>query len=81
VTEKHHRGAVSLKQTVGEFIIRRLKEVGISHMFGVPGDYNLEFLEQAEAGKELIWVGCCNELNASYAADDLARLAPSASYC
>ena len=48
MTEKHHRSAVSLKQTVGEFIIRRLKEAGISHMFGVPGDYNLEFLEQVE---------------------------------
>ena len=75
MTEKHHRSAVSLKQTVGKFIIRRLKEAGISHMFGVPGDYNLEFLEQVEADKELIWVGCCNELNASYAADGYARTA------
>lgn len=73
MTEKHHRSAVSLKQTAGEFIIRRLKEAGISHMFGVPGDYNLEFLEQVEADKELVWVGCCNELNASYAADGYAR--------
>jgi indolepyruvate decarboxylase len=75
MTEKHHRGAVLLKQTVGEFLIRRLKEAGISHLFGVPGDYNLEFLEQLEAGKELVWVGCCNELNASYAADGYARTA------
>src|SRR6202051_4526426 len=73
--EKHHRSAVSLKQTVGQFLIRRLKEAGISHMFGVPGDYNLEFLEQVEADKELVWVGCCNELNASYAADGYARTA------
>jgi indolepyruvate decarboxylase len=75
VTEKHYRSSVSLKQTVGEFISRRLKEAGISHMFGVPGDYNLEFLEQVEADKELVWVGCCNELNASYAADGNARTA------
>jgi indolepyruvate decarboxylase len=75
VTEKHYRSSVSFKQTFGEFIIRRLKEAGISHMFGVPGDYNLEFLEQVEADKELIWVGCCNELNASYAADGYARTA------
>jgi indolepyruvate decarboxylase len=63
------------QQTVGEFLIRRLKEAGISHMFGVPGDYNLEFLEQVEADKELVWVGCCNELNAAYAADGYARTA------
>ena len=53
MTEKHHRGAVSLKQTVGEFLIRRLKEAGISHMFGAPGDCNLEFLGQLETDKEL----------------------------
>src|ERR1700730_8807342 len=75
MVEKNHRGALSLKQTVGEFLIRRLKEAGISHLFGVPGDYNLEFLEQVEADKELVWVGCCNELNASYAADGYARTA------
>jgi indolepyruvate decarboxylase len=75
VTEEHHLGAVSLKQTVKDFLIRRLKEAGISHLFGVPGDYNLEFLEQVEADKELVWVGCCNELNASYAADGYARTA------
>jgi indolepyruvate decarboxylase len=75
MTEKHQRGAVLLKQTVGDFLIRRLKEAGISHMFGVPGDYNLNFLEQLEADRELVWVGCCNELNASYAADGYARTA------
>jgi indolepyruvate decarboxylase len=75
VTEQDQRGAVLLEQTVGEFLIRRLKEAGISHMFGVPGDYNLEFLGQVEADEELVWVGCCNELNASYAADGYARTA------
>jgi indolepyruvate decarboxylase len=49
-----------LRQTVGEFLIRRLREAGISHVFGVAGDYNLEFLQQVEAGEELVWVGCCN---------------------
>src|ERR1700730_6132870 len=75
MTEQDQRGAALLEQTVGEFLIRRLKEAGISHMFGVPGDYNLEFLEQVEADEELVWVGCCNELNASYAADGYARTA------
>jgi indolepyruvate decarboxylase len=75
MTEQDHRGAVPLEQTVGELLIRRLKEAGISHMFGVPGDYNLEFLEQVEADEKLVWVGCCNELNASYAADGCARTA------
>jgi indolepyruvate decarboxylase len=44
-------------------------------MFGVPGDFNLWFLEQSITGDQVEFVGCCNELNASYAADGAARLA------
>jgi thiamine pyrophosphate-dependent acetolactate synthase large subunit-like protein len=60
--------------TVGNFLLRRLKEAGIGHMFGVPGDFNLELLQQMEDGGYLKWVGTCNEMNASYAADGYARL-------
>ena len=60
--------------TIGDFLLRRLREAGITHMFGVPGDYNLEFMQQLEDSKTLEWVGTCNELNASYAADGYARL-------
>ena len=63
-----------MKQTVGLFLLRRLEEVGIRHIFGVPGDYNLEFMQQLEDRGRPTWVGGCNELNASYAADGYARL-------
>jgi indolepyruvate decarboxylase len=63
-----------LTMTVGEFLLRRLKEAGIGHAFGVPGDYNLELLQQMEDTGTLTWIGACNELNASYAADGYARL-------
>lgn len=61
------------REAIGDFLLRRLREVGLSQVFGVAGDYNLEFLEQLEATPGLKWVGCCNELNASYAADGCAR--------
>jgi indolepyruvate decarboxylase len=32
--------------TVGEFLLRRIREAGVGHAFGVPGDYNLELLQQ-----------------------------------
>jgi indolepyruvate decarboxylase len=67
-------GAESLTMTVGDFLLRRLREAGIRHAFGVPGDYNLELLQQMEDSGTLEWVGACNELNASYAADGYARL-------
>ncbi len=60
--------------SVGEFLLRRLREAGIEHAFGVPGDYNLELLQQMEDTGTLTWMGACNELNASYAADGYARL-------
>jgi indolepyruvate decarboxylase len=60
--------------SVGEFLLRRLREAGVEHAFGVPGDYNLELLQQMEDTGTLTWMGACNELNASYAADGYARL-------
>ena len=59
---------------IGDFLLRRLQEAGIGHLFGVPGDFNLELLQQNEDGGYLKWVGTCNELNAAYAADGYARL-------
>src|SRR5580698_5588149 len=63
-----------MKQAIGDFLLRRLKEAGIQHLFGVPGDYNLELLQQLQDSGALKWVGTCSELNASYAADGYARL-------
>src|ERR1700756_6037259 len=31
--------------TVGDYLLDRLAELGVSEIFGVPGDYNLEFLD------------------------------------
>jgi indolepyruvate decarboxylase len=68
------QGTETRIMTVGEFLLRRLHEAGIEHLFGVPGDFNLELLQQLEDGGHLTWVGTCSELNASYAADGYARL-------
>jgi len=64
----------SQRMSIGDFLLRRLAEAGINHLFGVPGDYNLELLQQLEDNSQLSWVGTCSELNASYAADGYARL-------
>jgi indolepyruvate decarboxylase len=63
-----------MKQSIGSFLLRRLQEAGVRHIFGVPGDYNLELMQQLEDRGEPAWVGNCNELNASYATDAYARL-------
>ncbi|ELB6706234.1 alpha-keto acid decarboxylase family protein [Salmonella enterica] len=56
--------------TVADYLLDRLAGCGIGHLFGVPGDYNLQFLDHPT----LRWVGCANELNAAYAADGYARM-------
>lgn len=61
------------KISVIDYLIQRLHEVGITDIFGVPGDYNLSFLDDVEKSDLVNWVGDCNELNAAYAADGYAR--------
>lgn len=60
--------------TVGDYLLDRLAELGVGHVFGVPGDYNLEFLDHVIAHPDIRWVGNANELNAGYAADGYGRL-------
>jgi indolepyruvate decarboxylase len=64
----------SQRMKIGDFLLRRLEEAGVGHLFGVPGDFNLELLQQLDDAGRLRWVGTCSELNASYAADGYARL-------
>src|SRR5262249_36808510 len=64
----------SRRMKIGDFLLRRLKEAGVRHLFGVPGDYNLELLQQLQDTGTLKWIGTCSELNASHAADGYARL-------
>ena len=60
--------------TVGDYLLDRLAELGVTEIFGVPGDYNLEFLDHVVAHPSIRWVGSANELNAGYAADGYGRL-------
>jgi indolepyruvate decarboxylase len=60
--------------TIADYLVDRLAGCGIDHMFGVPGDYNLQFLDHVIDHPKLCWVGCANELNAAYAADGYARV-------
>ncbi|WP_297633774.1 alpha-keto acid decarboxylase family protein [uncultured Clostridium sp.] len=63
-----------MKKTVGDYLIESLKSYGVEHIFGVPGDYNLSFLDQIDDAEGIDWIGNCNELNASYAADGYGRI-------
>ena len=66
--------------TIGAYLIRRLEQLGLRHIFGVPGDYALTFFDfLEESAIELI--NTCNELNAGYAADGYGRMSGIGAVC
>ncbi|ASU83252.1 indolepyruvate decarboxylase [Nocardiopsis gilva YIM 90087] len=65
---------MAAEMTVGDYLLHRLAEAGVSTLFGVPGDYNLAFLDHVIADERITWTGSANELNAAYAADGYARV-------
>jgi pyruvate decarboxylase/indolepyruvate decarboxylase len=60
--------------TVGDYLVLRLGQIGIKHIFGVAGDYNMEFLDFIVNQPGIELVTTCNELNAAYAADGYGRI-------
>ncbi|KAJ7766357.1 thiamine diphosphate-binding protein [Mycena maculata] len=59
---------------IGNYLLARLAQLKVTKMFGVPGDFNLSFLDLVEDHPTVDWVGNCNELNSAYAADGYARV-------
>ncbi|KAF2654182.1 pyruvate decarboxylase [Lophiostoma macrostomum CBS 122681] len=64
---------------IGDYLFKRLRELGIRSVFGVPGDYELALLDLVE-DNDLAWKGNPNELVASYAADGYARVNGAAAF-
>src|SRR6267154_775803 len=62
------------ESTVIDYIVQRLADEGITECFGVPGDYAFPVCDAVDRNADIRWVGCSNELNASYAADGYARV-------
>jgi len=60
--------------SVANYLLARLEQLGVTSMFGLPGDFNLGFLDLVEDHPTIDWVGNCNELNSAYAADGYARI-------
>ncbi|KAE8380243.1 thiamine diphosphate-binding protein [Aspergillus bertholletiae] len=58
---------------LAQYLFKRLRQLGVDSIFGVPGDYNLTLLDHV-VPSGLKWVGNCNELNAGYAADGYSRI-------
>src|SRR5262245_14629133 len=60
--------------TIAGYLIQRLREIGIRHVFSLPGDYIAAFLDAVDASNLVKRIGLSNELIAGYAADGYARV-------
>ena len=60
--------------TVSTYLIKKLHECGVKHIFGVPGDYVLGLYDQLIRTKTLEVINTCDEQAAAFAADAYARV-------
>lgn len=70
-----------MAETVIGHILRRLEEIGVGDVFGVAGDYAFPVNDAIVEHPVINWIGCCNELNAAYAADGYARIRGVGAVC
>lgn len=78
----NHRRAVQpiAGLSIGQYLIRRLQDYGIADVFGIPGDYILNFYGMLEASP-INTIGCTREDCAGYAADAYARVHGMGAVC
>ena len=67
------KGNMNNSNGIGSYLIQRLLECGVGHVFGVPGDFVLGFDKLLEESP-LQFINTCDEQGAGFAADAYARL-------
>ncbi len=63
-----------LSQNVGSYLIQRLYDHDVRHIFGVPGDFVLGFYQELIQSNKLKVINTCDEQGAAFAADAYARI-------
>lgn len=59
--------------TVADYLLTRLKQLGVTEVFQIPGDYVKHFTQALEHFDGVSAIGAINELDAAYAADAYGR--------
>lgn len=67
--------------SVADFLIERIEHAGIKHVFGVPGDYVLNFYKKLSDDDNIEVVGCTDEAHAGFAANAYARVKGIGAIC
>jgi indolepyruvate decarboxylase len=59
--------------TVADYLLTRLKQLNVTEVFQIPGDYVKHFTQALESFPGITTIGAINELDAAYAADAYGR--------
>src|SRR5216684_193452 len=65
---------------IGDYLIQRLYDLGVRHVFGIPGDYVLGFYDLLHRSPLRI-INTCDEQGAGFAADAYARMRGLGAVC
>ena len=60
--------------TVSDFLLERLSNSGVKHIFGVPGDYILSFYKKVNDSNKIDLINSTDESHAGFSADAYARV-------
>jgi indolepyruvate decarboxylase len=69
------------RYTVGQYLVDRLRELGLDHLFSIAGDYSIDWLNRYVTPSSIEIIEEVNEVNAGYAADGYARLKGIGALC
>ena len=67
--------------TVGQYLVDRLSELGLEHLFSIAGDYSIEWVNSYVEPSTITVIEEVNELIAGYAADGYARFKGIGALC
>lgn len=72
---------MNAEYTVGQYLIDRLHQLGLEHLFSIAGDYTIGWINNYVEPSPVQVIEEVNELNAGYAADGYARLKGVGALC
>ena len=68
------------QSAIGEYLLKKLQDYGVDHIFGIPGDYVVQFFDLIEKGP-IQHIGTTREDTAGFAADAYARIKGMGAAC
>jgi indolepyruvate decarboxylase len=69
------------RYTVGQYLVDRLEQLGLRHLFSIAGDYSIDWLNRYITPSRIEIIEEVNEVNAGYAADGYARVKGIGALC